>query len=184
MYKWCLYFSNQDSTEKNQHKLIRKVLQKDLCSYKLHLYRFGFCWHGDTILIIIACINIDLNFKALTDIFSELGFFLLLVSLVYNHVNISLGLKIQHSLQGANFSLDCLEGIATTSVASVCLLIPASCRQVQEKHVSSRASPATFTTLWSDVDCTCWEQGSSWKASGDHITLDPSSFGWLTQSIS
>lgn len=152
--------------------------------FKTHLYRLGFCWYRDIILIIITYITIELNFKALADTFSELGFLLMLVTLVYNHVNISLGFKIQHDWQGANFSLDCPKGIPTTSVPSVCFHMPASCRQVQEKHVLSCASPATLTTLWSDVDCTCWEQGSCWKASGNHITVDRSSFGWLTQPIS
>ena len=65
----------------------------------------------------------DLNFKILADTFTELGFFLILVSLVYNYVNILLGLKIQHDLQCTNFSLDRPNGIVTSSVASVCLHI-------------------------------------------------------------
>lgn len=65
----------------------------------------------------------DLNFKILADTFTELGFFLILLSLVYNYVNILLGLKIQHDLQCTNVSLDCPNGTATTSVASVSLHI-------------------------------------------------------------
>lgn len=126
---------------KKSHKLITKVLQKDLFSYNLNLYRFDFCWHSAIILIGIAYIGIDLNFKVLADKFSELGFFLTFVSLVYNRLNISLGLKIQHDLQGANFSLDCPKGIDTVSVPSVCSHMPASWRQVQQKHVWCRAVP-------------------------------------------
>jgi len=65
----------------------------------------------------------DLTFKILPDIFTELGFFLTLYSLAYNYVKILLGLKNQHDLQCTNFGLGRSNGIATTSVASVCLHI-------------------------------------------------------------
>lgn len=74
-------------------------------------------------LIIIAYICLYLKFKILADTSAELGFFLILDSLVYSYVNILLGLKIQHDLQHTNLRLGCPDGIATTSVAPVCLHI-------------------------------------------------------------
>lgn len=74
-------------------------------------------------LIIIAYICLYLKFKILADTSAELGFFLILASLIYSYVNILLGLKIQHDLQHTNLRLGCPNGITTTSVAPVCLHI-------------------------------------------------------------
>lgn len=136
---------------KKTHKLIRKILQNVFFSCKLHLYRFSF-GDSDIILIIIAYISIDLNFKVLADTFSELSFFLILISLVYNHV--TLGLKIQHDLQGANF---CLHPKALLQL--LCLQFAFTHQHPVGRYRRNRsASPATFSTLWSDVDSTCRQQ--------------------------
>lgn len=120
----------------------------------------------------------DLNFKILADTFTELGFFLILVSLVYNYVNILLGLKIQHDLQCANFSLSCPNGIDTTSVASVCLHI-ASILKAGTRKKNQLIGLCLLLPL-SPLSSLMWTVPATSEAPTE---LAPSSCEWLTQSI-